>query len=62
MGITDKVTGKAKQVVGDLTNDPETRREGQVEERKGEKKDELERAEERADEKAAEVADLERKS
>jgi uncharacterized protein YjbJ (UPF0337 family) len=62
MGITDKVTGKAKQVVGDLTDDPEKRREGQVEERKGEKKDELNRAEERADEKAREVADLERKS
>ena len=28
MGITDKVTGKAKQVVGDLTDDSETRQEG----------------------------------
>jgi uncharacterized protein YjbJ (UPF0337 family) len=62
MGIQDKVTGKAKQVVGDITGDSETRREGIDEERKGEKKDELNRAEERADEKAAEVADLERKT
>ncbi len=62
MSITDKVTGKAKQVVGDLTNDPETRREGKDEELKGQKKEELNRADERADRKADEVADLERKT
>ena len=62
MSITDKVTGKAKQVVGDLTDDPQKRREGRDEERKGEKKEELERADERADEKAREVADLERRT
>jgi uncharacterized protein YjbJ (UPF0337 family) len=62
VSITDKVTGKAKQVIGDLTDDPAKRREGKDEERKGEKKEELGRAEERADEKAAEVADLERKT
>jgi uncharacterized protein YjbJ (UPF0337 family) len=62
MGIIDKATGKAKQVVGDLTNDERTRRQGKLEERKGEKKDELAEAEERANEKAAEVADLERKT
>ena len=62
MGITDKVTGKAKQAIGDLTGDASTRREGLDEERKGEKKEELERAESRADEKASEVADLERKT
>ena len=62
MGITDKVTGKIKQAVGDVTDDPETRREGVDEERKGEKKEELSRAEERADEKAGEVADLERRT
>ncbi len=44
MGITDKVSGKTKQVVGDLTGNPETRREGKQEERKGEKKEELHRA------------------
>ena len=47
MGITDKVSGKTKQVVGDLTGNPETRREGKQEERKGEKKEELHRAQER---------------
>jgi uncharacterized protein YjbJ (UPF0337 family) len=62
MGITDKVTGKAKQVVGDLTGDSETRREGIDEERKGEKKEELHDAEARADQKAEEVADLERRT
>jgi uncharacterized protein YjbJ (UPF0337 family) len=61
-GITDKITGKAKQVAGDLTNNEKTRREGKLEERKGEKKDELADAEERANERAAEVADLERKT
>ena len=62
MGITDKITGKAKQVAGDVTDDPSLHREGKDEERKGEKKEELDRAEERADEKADEVADLERKT
>jgi uncharacterized protein YjbJ (UPF0337 family) len=62
MSIQDKITGKAKQVVGDLTGDADTRREGIDEERKGEKKEELDRAEDRADEKAAEVADLERRT
>lgn len=67
MGITDKITGKAKQAVGDITGDEDTRRQGQKEELKGEKKDQLareddraDRAEERADDKAKEVADLER--
>ena len=62
MGITDKITGKAKQAVGDITGDSETRREGIDEERKGEKKEELDRAESRADQKAQEVADLERRT
>ncbi|MDQ3759850.1 MAG: CsbD family protein [Actinomycetota bacterium] len=62
MGITDKVTGKAKQAIGDVTGDSETRREGLDEERKGEKKEELDRAEASADKKADEVADLERRT
>ena len=60
MGITDKITGRAKQAIGDLTDDAATKREGAKEERKGEAKDELARAEERADAKADEVANLER--
>jgi uncharacterized protein YjbJ (UPF0337 family) len=60
--LTDKVTGKAKQVAGDLTGDSSTRHEGIDEERKGEKKDQLANAEEKADQKAEEVADLERET
>ncbi len=62
MGITDKITGRAKQAIGDLTDDASTKREGRKEERKGEAKDELARTEEKADRKAAEVADLERRT
>ena len=62
MGITDKISGRVKQAVGDLTDDADTRRQGRLEERKGEAKDELARHEERADDKAAEVADLERRT
>jgi len=60
MGLTDKISGKAKQAAGDIVDDPSLRREGKREERKGEAKDELARSEERADRKAEEVADLER--
>ena len=62
MGITDKITGKAKQAVGDLTGDADTRRQGKLEERKADAKDEAARAEERAERKDAEVADLERRT
>ena len=62
MGITDKITGRAKQAVGDLTGDADTRRQGKLEERKAEVKDEAARAEERAERKDAEVADLERRT
>ncbi len=62
MSIIDKLTGKAKQAAGDITDDGSLRREGKDEERKGEKKEELNHAEEKADRKAEEVADLERKT
>lgn len=62
MGILDKLTGRAKQAAGDLTDDASLRRQGKREERKGEKKDELNHHQEKADEKADEVADLERKT
>lgn len=62
MGILDKITGRAKQAAGDLTDDASLRREGRQEERKGEAKDELAHAQERADAKADEVADLERRT
>ena len=62
MGITDKITGKAKQALGDVTGDADTRRQGKLEERKADKKDEAARAEERAERKQAEVRDLESRS
>jgi uncharacterized protein YjbJ (UPF0337 family) len=62
MGITDKITGRAKKAAGDLTDDASLRREGRKEERKGEEKDKLADAQERVEEKAADVADLERRT
>jgi len=62
MGITDKITGRAKQAAGDLTGDAATKREGKNEERKGDAKDELARKQDEAEGKAGEVADLERKT
>jgi uncharacterized protein YjbJ (UPF0337 family) len=62
MGITDKLTGRAKKAAGDLTDDASLRREGRNEERKGEAKDELAGAQEKADRKAEEVSDLERRT
>ena len=62
MGITDKITGRAKKAAGDLAGDASLRREGKQEERKGEAKDEHARAQDQADSKAGEVADLERKT
>lgn len=62
MGFLDKLTGRAKQAAGDLTDDASLRRQGKREERKGEKKEELDHAQEKAGQKAKEVADLERKT
>ncbi|MDQ3675481.1 MAG: CsbD family protein [Actinomycetota bacterium] len=62
MSILDKLTGRAKKAVGDLTGDTALRRKGRREERKGEAKDELERAQDRTDAKAVEVSDLERRT
>lgn len=62
MGLLDKITGRAKQAAGDLTDDASLHRQGRREERKGEVKDELDDAQDRAADKASEVADLERKT
>lgn len=62
MSILDKITGKSKQAIGDVANDPSLRRQGKKEEAKGNAKERLDRAEERADEEADRVADLERKT
>jgi uncharacterized protein YjbJ (UPF0337 family) len=62
VGITDKITGRVKQAMGDLTCDEKTHKEGRREERKGEVKDQAQSAEEEASRKRAEAADLERKT
>jgi uncharacterized protein YjbJ (UPF0337 family) len=62
MSITDKISGKVKQIAGDLTKDPETRRQGLREERKGEAKEEEFEARQDADRKRQEVEDLERRT
>jgi uncharacterized protein YjbJ (UPF0337 family) len=62
MSMSDKISGRFKKAVGDLTDDASMRQEGRKEERKGEAKDEMARAEERADAKAEEVASLERRT
>jgi uncharacterized protein YjbJ (UPF0337 family) len=67
MGITDKITGRAKQAAGDLLGDEDTKRQGAAEERKAEKKEDLarseakaEQAEQEAQRKADQVDRLER--
>lgn len=62
MGILDKLTGRAKQAAGDLSDDRSLKREGRREEEKGKKEDQLERAQEQVEKKAAEVSDLDRKT
>ncbi len=62
MSIMDKITGRAKKAIGDLTGDASLRRKGRREERKGEAKDELARHQEQAESKAEEIADLEQKT
>jgi uncharacterized protein YjbJ (UPF0337 family) len=56
MGITDKITGRAKQAAGDITGNEGLRQEGLDEERKGDAKREAEQADLRA-EKEREKAD-----
>jgi len=62
MSILDKITGRAKKAVGDITGDPDTRRQGQREERKGEVKEQATKAQQRAEEKQREADDLERRT
>ena len=62
MSILDKISGRFKKAAGDLADDPELRRKGRQEERKGEAKEDLAKAQDRADAKADEVADLERRT
>jgi uncharacterized protein YjbJ (UPF0337 family) len=60
--LIDKVMGRLKQAAGDIADDPELRREGVLDERKGEAKEELHESQREVERKAAEVADLERQN
>lgn len=53
MGVFEEAKGKAKEALGDLTNNPDLQREGQAQEEKG--KAEREATEARAEAKAKEL-------
>lgn len=56
MSVFEKAKGKLKQVVGDLTDDPNLHREGQAQEAKGEAAQDASRARAEAALSEAEVA------
>ncbi len=62
MGITDRISGRAKQATGALTGSKATEREGKQEERKADKKDEAAEAQAAAEQKQAEAERLEHKT
>jgi uncharacterized protein YjbJ (UPF0337 family) len=62
MAKADELKGRVKQAAGDLMNDAELRRKGQLQQREAEARQEHALAEEEADRKAEEVADLERRT
>ena len=62
MSIIDKITGRIKKTVGELSGDEQTRAQGAREERKGEVAEQAEEAERRAAEKRLEEAELDRRT
>jgi uncharacterized protein YjbJ (UPF0337 family) len=56
MGTFEEAKGKAKQAVGDLTDNPDLRREGQAQEEKGEAEREAHKAKAEAKVREAEAA------
>ncbi|HEV2771673.1 MAG TPA: hypothetical protein VGV57_02405 [Thermoleophilaceae bacterium] len=62
MGITDKISGRAKQAAGALTGSKATEREGKQEERKADKKEEAAEAQAAAEQKQAEAERLDHKT
>jgi uncharacterized protein YjbJ (UPF0337 family) len=62
VSILDKISGRAKKAVGDVTGDPDIRKQGRREERKGEAKEEATEAQQRAEEKSREADALDRKT
>ncbi|HEV3478685.1 MAG TPA: CsbD family protein [Gaiellaceae bacterium] len=57
MGFLDKLLGRGKQTAGDITGDPEMRREGVHHEAEGEAESRAASAEERAQEARTEAAE-----
>jgi len=62
MGITDKVSGRAKQATGAITGSKSTERQGKNEEAKADKKEEAAEAQNQAEQKQAEANNLEKKT
>lgn len=64
MGVFEEAKGKAKEAVGDLTNNPDLQREGQAQEEKGQAEREATeaRAEAKAHEAKAKEKELEQKA
>jgi uncharacterized protein YjbJ (UPF0337 family) len=62
MSILDKITGRVKKTIGEVTGHEETRKQGAREEHKGEVAEQAEQAERRAAEKRLEEAELERRT
>lgn len=57
MGFLDKLLGRGKQATGDMTNDPEMRREGVHQEGEGMAESRAERAEDMAQEARTDAAE-----
>ena len=56
-GFLDRLLGRGKKATGDMTNDPEMRREGMHQEAEGTAESQAERAEEMAQEARTEAAE-----
>ena len=57
MGNMDEAKGRAKQAVGDLTDDDDLRREGKVDEKSGQAKDKLDDLKDKAEDVIDKVKD-----
>lgn len=62
MGIMDKITGRGKKAVGDLTDDASLRQQGRKEEQKGDAKEKAAAQQEKADAESERAAKLERET
>jgi uncharacterized protein YjbJ (UPF0337 family) len=58
--LIDRILGRTKKTVGEALGDPNLRREGTIQERKGEAEAELSEKQDSVQEKAEEIADLKR--